>query len=81
MRLLLPAMSWSISASLGMKGILRITEYVGASQVPPVIFRNEEYASTALFFDHRSRSALRLSFLLIQGRKDLRLVVQVVAAA
>lgn len=41
-RLLDPAMSWSISVSLGIKGSFRMVMYTGASQVPLVIFRNDE---------------------------------------
>jgi hypothetical protein len=42
MRWVHPAMSWSISVSFGMNGILRMHWYSGGFHVPPVIFRKEE---------------------------------------
>src|SRR3990172_2678823 len=50
MRIVQPAISWSISVSFGMNGSLRTHWYSGGSHLPPTIFRNDEYASTALFF-------------------------------
>ena len=42
MRLVQPAVSWSISISFGMNGSLRMVWYKGGFHVPLTIFRNDE---------------------------------------
>jgi len=57
-----PAISWSISVSVGMKGSFRGTLYVGGVHVRLCILRKHVYASAALSFRLLHHSCLAMAW-------------------